>query len=502
MAQALPSAKRAASASTTFSRRTPREPLTRTASPPSTTPEPRAAAAASASAKRWSEPFAQAGLARAVDDLRAERPDADDHVDPAAERAAALAVERGAGRAELEHVAEDRHVPPAGQERQRHHRGFERVGRGVVAVVEDDDTLGERAHLAAVARRREVQRGVGHRLGGDAERVRGAGGGQEVRDEVRPGEGEGDVHRPSADPQVEAHAGGGAAPALGRDVEPAVLPEPDDPAREALRDPHDPRVVAVEDRGAVRAQALEDLGLGLGDRVDRREALEVDGGDLRDHRHVGERHAGERADLAGRRHADLHDRRRVLGPQAQDRERHAEVVVEVALRAQHGAARLEDARRHVLRRGLADRARDGDERDRRAASHVAPEVGEGERRVGDADDRQAGGRLDLGADERRRRLLRRGVGEERVAVEAGAADRHEEGARVERPRVDRDRRDRGRVQGTRGRHDERAPGRGEDLGEGERRDRQGGHRCFPRPERISRATCRSSNGTVRSRRTW
>ncbi len=46
-----------------------------------------------------------ARLARALDDLGGERPDADDDVDPAGEGAAALAVQRGAGRPELEHVA-------------------------------------------------------------------------------------------------------------------------------------------------------------------------------------------------------------------------------------------------------------------------------------------------------------------------------------------------------------------------------------------------------------
>ena len=78
-------------------------------------------------------------------------------------------------------------------------------------------------------------------------------------------------------------------------------------------------------------QALEDLRLGLRDRVDRGEELEVHGGDPRDHRHVGLGERGSGADLAGGRHAQLEHRRRVLGPQAQQGEGQAVLVVEVAL---------------------------------------------------------------------------------------------------------------------------------------------------------------------------
>ncbi len=157
-------------------------------------------------------------------------------------------------------------------------------------------------------------------------------------------------------------------------------------------------------------------------------------------RDVGRRDAREGADLAGRRHAELEHGRRVLGPQAQEREGQAVLVVEVALGlAAPGPRVASSARRHVLRRRLADRAGDADDRDAGAAAHVAGEVGECARRVGHAHD-AAGRRAARRRGARRAAAapLRRGLGEEVVAVEARPADRDEEGARREGARVDRD----------------------------------------------------------------
>ena len=47
------------------------------------------------------------------------------------------------------------------------------------------------------------------------------------------------------------------------------------------------RVVLIEHGGAMGRHAVEDLGLGIGDRLDRREKAEMDGLDGSDHGHVG-----------------------------------------------------------------------------------------------------------------------------------------------------------------------------------------------------------------------
>ena len=58
-------------------------------------------------------------------------------------------------------------------------------------------------------------------------------------------------------------------------------------------------------------------------------------------------------DLMEAAHADLHDRRFVLLREPQQRERQADLVVEVRLRFQHRAACRKHRRREVLCRRLA-----------------------------------------------------------------------------------------------------------------------------------------------------
>ena len=283
---------------------------------------------------------------------------------------------------------------------------------------------------------------------------------------------------------------------LGGDVEPAVASEPHHAAGEALADRPDPRVVAVEDRGAARAQALEDLRLGLGDRVDRGEELEVDGGDARDRGHVGLGQGRERPDLAGGRHAQLDDRGRVLGPQAQQGQGQAVLVVEIALGLQHRAARGEQVRRHVLRGRLADRSGHGDDRQRRLSPHVAREVVEAPRGVGHPHEGEAGRRRGVAVDERGGGAPRGGLGEEVVAVEARPTDRDEERARGQGARVDRDP---GEDERARRGGDEPAVGAGEDVGESEGRVKRHRGHLFPPPRRDGRGRRAPPGGRRRAR---
>ena len=136
-------------------------------------------------------------------------------------------------------------------------------------------------------------------------------------------------------------------------------------------------------------------------------------------------------------------------------------------------------------------------------AHVAREVGEALRGVRHPHQGKADGRLRVALDEGGAGAPPRGLGEEVVPVEPRAPDRHEESARRDRPRVDRD------------------PGEGDLARHGGRRasrrcrrarPRGGGPPAAPprsplppapaRRARTSRATWRSSKGTVRSRTTW
>jgi hypothetical protein len=262
------------------------------------------------------------------------------------------------------------------------------------------------------------------------------------------------------------------------------------------------RVVPVEDRRAVWPQTLEDLGLGVRDRVHRGKELQVDGGDARDRGHVGLGEHGESADLPRCRHAHLQNGRGVRGREAQEGEGQAVLVVEIAFGLEHRPPRGEKVRRHVLRGRLADRPRHRHDRERGFAAHVTGEIGEAFRGVGHPHPGEAGGRLRVPVDESHAGSALRGLGEEVVPVEPRALDRDEEGARREGAGVDRD-----AGEGDLARHPSREDpaGAGEDVREGQGLPQRHRRHLFPpapaRRARTSRATWRSSNGTVRSRST-
>ena len=272
--------------------------------------------------------------------------------------------------------------------------------------------------------------------------MRDRGRGQEVREEVRTGQRQGDVHALSAQAQVEAHAVHGAAPILGRHVVPAVAPEPDPLAAIRLPDPSfsdgpDEGIVGVEHRRAVRAEPLEDLGLGGGDGLHRIEELQVDGRDHRDHGDVGAREARQRPQLARGRHAQLEHRRRVLGREAKEAQRQPVPIVEVSLGLEDGAARGEKSGRHLLGRGLSRRPRDRHHRHVRRGAHVSSEVGERAGGVFDPHEPQRGRRRHVPVNDGGGRAGRGRGEEEVVAVEARAGDGEEHLSGPDRARVDR-----------------------------------------------------------------
>ena len=134
--------------------------------------------------------------------------------------------------------------------------------------------------------------------------------------------------------------------------------------------------------------------------------------------------------------------------QAQERQRHAEVVVQVAFGLEHrvgAGGRRQDRRHHLLGRGLAVRPGDGDHLELRHGQAMrAAERAERLDRVVDLDDRGVDVEERLAAPARDhhaarpRRHRRRG---EVVPVEAVALDRDEQRARRHRAAVDGDRRE-------------------------------------------------------------
>ena len=94
-------------------------------------------------------------------------------------------------------------------------------------------------------------------------------------------------------------------------------------------------VVGVDHGGAARRQRLEDLALGARDRLFRVEEFEVREPGVGDERDVRLREPAEVADLARVVHAHLDHRAAVAGAQLEQRERQADVVVQIAARGEH-----------------------------------------------------------------------------------------------------------------------------------------------------------------------
>ena len=101
---------------------------------------------------------------------------------------------------------------------------------------------------------------------------------------------------------VEAHA---EQPRVGA----LVLAEADDKPRGrglgAGAQAFEMRIVALEDGDAAGLKTVEDFRLGVGDRIDAGEILDVDSGDRGDDRDMRAHHAAQRRDLVRVIHADL-----------------------------------------------------------------------------------------------------------------------------------------------------------------------------------------------------
>ena len=187
----------------------------------------------------------------------------------------------------------------------------------------------------------------------------------------------------------------------------------------------------------------------------------------------GER--GQLGDLPGLVRAELDHERAMLGPEAEQREWQAPLVVEAPRRLQRVPPRAEDGGDELLRRRLAVRARDGDDGNRELRAMPCREAAERLRRLVHEHERHV-----------RRQIVRQLVDDQAggaapgrlakvdVSVEPVAFDRKERLADGERARVDRDPGNRHREVAA----DERALRRAHDVLDGERR-LPPRHACLP-----------------------
>jgi len=227
--------------------------------------------------------------------------------------------------------------------------------------------------------------------------------------------------------------------------------------------------VGRDDRDAARRKSFDQLGLGLCDRGDGPDELEVDRPHARDHADLRPRDRRERGDLAEPSHRELEHAGLGVRLEPAEGERYAELVVEARLRGDGARDGRTQRVQDVLRRGFPGRARDPD--DTRAASLA-------DRRAERADRRER-----VLRHERRCCAASARVGEEVLP----RPDRDEEIARLDEARVDLDAGD------TIAARLERSDVELLDLC-----DRQRDHACTFALRSSSRATSRSSNGSLRS----
>ena len=192
-------------------------------------------------------------------------------------------------------------------------------------------------------------------------------------------------------------------------------------------------IIGVDHRRAVRPERFEHLALAPGDAFDVAEAFEVR---LACVDHQADRRLGDRGqvrDFAQVVRAHLDDGATMRGFEPAQRERHADVVVEVALRHETRTEVGQDRAGHFLDRRLAVAARDADHDAGERAAPGIRECGQTDQRVGDDDLRQRA--IDRSADDRACGAALRRIGDEVVTVEAVARERDEQRTRLQCTRV-------------------------------------------------------------------
>ena len=355
-----------------------------------------------------------------------------------------LAVERRSLRADLAHVAQHQ-APHAAGAREHVDRRAHRIRVRVVGVV-DHPRPGRRVRRGEPAsdraeRRQAAPDVVGRGAGGERrgrrrERVAGhrhAGSG-EVRVDRPLGRADGDgaAVRPHRRHAMDIGAGRAAERAHAR---PGALRRAP-PDRQRL-------IVGVQHGDAAGRERRDRVRVLDGDVTDARHEFLVLALRVVDHDDRRSRDRRERAGLAAVVHAELDDRCAVVRAQAQQRQRQADRVVQVAARREDAAGAVpgtQDRGRHLLDGRLAVAADDDDERRIETRTPGRREFAQRGERVGHRDHRPRVAAAAL-RHHRGGRAARERAGDEIVAVEPFAVERDEQVAGLDRARVGHDARE-------------------------------------------------------------
>jgi len=198
-------------------------------------------------------------------------------------------------------------------------------------------------------------------------------------------------------------------------------------------------IVRVQHRGASPGKPGDQLILGARDLRHRVEESQVHGRDVGHQAQVGLRDARQRRNLSGMRHGKLHHCHLVLRLQAQQLQRQAKVIVQVALGFHHAVAPGEKVGDGVLGGGLAGGAGHRDQRLAPGAADRGAQLLQGQQRVVHcqqlgADGFGIAGELLVADDGRHRAPLQRRF-HEVVPVQALATHGEEQLARRQSARI-------------------------------------------------------------------
>ena len=210
-------------------------------------------------------------------------------------------------------------------------------------------------------------------------------------------------------------------------------------------EPREVRIVAVQHGDATGFEPEKDFGLGIGDRLDRREKAEMGRLDRGDHRDVRPHQLSENGYLARMVHAQLENAVLGIGRQPGERQRRTPMIVEAACGSEGWAAGGERQAQRLLGAGLADTA--GNRKDPGAAAFARrrAEGGKAGERISHAQQRRRRRQIrDIAIDHRRSgTALKRGT-DEIMSVMVRPAQCYEEVTRGETAGIDRDARRRPR----------------------------------------------------------
>ena len=185
-------------------------------------------------------------------------------------------------------------------------------------------------------------------------------------------------------------------------------------------------------------QVVEQFPLAAPDPFRAAEALEMGASDVGQDAVVGFGDRGQTGDLAAGAGSHLDDPEFGVGSHGEQRERHADVVVEVAPGGVEGEAAAENAARELLGRGLAVAACDGEDRDAQRAAVGAGQLLQGAERIIDDEHPCIRARCRRVVGDGPCGPLGKGLVHEAVAVERGAAQREEDRPGLDAARVGRD----------------------------------------------------------------